>query len=52
MGFDLIAVQPDAEFFSASGYIGGETPIGPIFFGAGLGEAGEKSLFFFIGRSF
>ena len=52
VGFDLLAVQPDAQYFSASGYIGGETPIGPIFFGAGLGEAGEKSLFFFIGRSF
>ena len=51
-GFNLIATQPDQEFFSASGYIGGQTPIGPIFFGAGLGEAGEKSLFFFIGRSF
>ena len=52
VGFNLIATQPDRELYSASGYIGGETPIGPVFFGAGLGEAGEKSLFFFIGRSF
>ena len=43
-GFNLIASQPDQQFFSASGYIGGETPIGPVFFGAGLGEEG-RSLF-------
>ena len=52
VGLDLIASQPDQEFYSASGYIGGQTPIGPVFFGAGFGESGEKSLFFFIGRSF
>ena len=52
VGFNLLSTQSDEEFYSGSAYIGGQTPIGPVFFGAGFGEAGEKSLFFFIGRSF
>jgi len=52
LGLNVLSTQPTDELYSGSAYIGGQTPVGPVFLGAGLGEAGEKSLFFFIGRSF
>ncbi len=35
-----------------SGFIGLDSPLGPIYFGAGLGEHRESAFFFYLGRSF
>ena len=35
-----------------SAFFGLDSPLGPIYFGAGLGEHNESAFFFFLGRSF
>ncbi len=49
---DLFSLDESATLFSTSVYIGGLTPIGPVFLGAGFGDRGESALFFSLGRSF
>lgn len=52
LDLDLFSLDETATLFSTSLYVGGLTPLGPVFLGAGFGDRGESALFFSLGRSF
>lgn len=52
--FDLeeIVGRQDSSGFSGSLYLGGDTPIGPFYFGLGASEFGDTAVFLHFGRAF
>ncbi|MEL7129637.1 MAG: patatin-like phospholipase family protein [Pseudomonadota bacterium] len=50
--FDIFQSGVDATLFSVGGYLGGLTPVGPIFLGGGIGNEGDAAIFFSLGQSF
>jgi NTE family protein len=44
--------NPDKRNFVAAGsiFVAADTVLGPVYFGAGLGEGGERALYIFLGR--
>ena len=49
---DIFESGLGSTLFSVGTYVGTLTPIGPVFFGGGIGDGGEGALFFSLGRSF
>lgn len=50
--FDLFQVGAEDQFASAGLYLGADTPFGPLFFGAAIGQDDAASAFVYLGRSF
>lgn len=52
--FDLatLAQREDDQGFAGSLYLGGDTPIGPLYFGVGASEFGDTAVFLHFGRAF
>ena len=52
--FDLgtLAEREDDQGFAGSLYLGGDTPIGPFYFGVGASEFGDTAVFLHFGRAF
>lgn len=52
--FDLetLVGPADDQGFAGSLYLGGDTPIGPLYFGVGASEFGDSSVFMHFGRAF
>lgn len=51
-GFDAAAEGRDDAGFAGSLYLGGDTPIGPVYLGYGASEFGDTAVFLHIGRVF
>ncbi len=45
-------VDPTSLLLHGSLFAGLDTPLGPVYFGAGFGEQDRRAAFFFLGRSF
>ncbi len=50
--FDFVIPGAEDTFFSAGFYLGAETPVGPLFVGAALGDSGNSAIFLHIGQRF
>lgn len=52
--FDIEAIigPVDDTGFAGSAYLGGDTPIGPLYFGVGASEFGDTTVFLHFGRAF
>jgi NTE family protein len=42
----------DELLFAGGGFVGAETPLGPIYLGYGYGEGGNSQAYFFLGQTF
>ncbi|MEM6412810.1 MAG: hypothetical protein AAF683_14890, partial [Pseudomonadota bacterium] len=50
--FDIFEQGLNEDLFSGSVYVGAETILGPAFFGTGVSDDGDFSLFLHFGRAF
>ncbi len=49
---DIDGIPEEANTYAGSVYLGGDTIIGPVILGAGIGEGKEYSIFLHVGRAF